>query len=148
MTDVAARSSGPPGVVRPRLDVLGAIAIGGALGALARYGLAEALPRGPGAFPWATLIANAAGCLLIGVLMVLVERGSTHRLARPFLGVGVLGGFTTFSTFAVETDLLAREGTPETAMLYLVATPAVALAAVGVGIVLTRLVVTRPPVRR
>ena len=87
--------------------VLGAIAAGGALGALGRYGLAVAWPHRPGRFPWATFVTNVSGCLLIGVLMVLVvEVWSAHRLLRPFLGVGVLGGYTTFSTFALDSDRL------------------------------------------
>jgi CrcB protein len=70
-----------------------AVAVGGVAGAEARYGLAVALPHDPGSWPWATLLANASGCLLIGVLMVLVtERFAVHPLVRPLLGIGVLGG--------------------------------------------------------
>jgi CrcB protein len=78
--------------------VLGSIAVGGVVGSLARYGLGVIFPRDPGEWPWATWGINTAGCLLIGVLMVLLsDMGTGHRLLRPFLGVGVLGGFTTFS---------------------------------------------------
>src|SRR5437763_10088263 len=91
------------------LPVVGVIAAGGALGALARYGVSLALPTQPGHFPWGTFAINVVGCALIGVLMVLImEVWSAHRLLRPFLGVGVLGGFTTFSTYAV--DLLGLLG--------------------------------------
>src|SRR5690348_233451 len=80
-------------LVRGQGPVLVAIAIGGGLGALARYGLSQLLPTRPGEFPWATFFTNVLGCLLIGVLMVLItERWTVHRLVRPFLGVGVLGG--------------------------------------------------------
>ena len=86
-----------------RGPVLAVIALGGGLGALARYGLSRVLPTPSGGFPWATFTANVLGCLLIGALMVLVaDVWSGHRLVRPFLGVGLLGGFTTFSTYALE----------------------------------------------
>ena len=74
------------------LAVLGAIALGGIAGAEARYGLSVALPHTAVGWPWATLITNASGCLLIGALMVvLTEMPRPHPLARPLLGVGVLG---------------------------------------------------------
>jgi CrcB protein len=120
--------------------VLGAIAAGGVLGALARYGLAVAWPHRTGRFPWATFITNVSGCLLIGVLMVLItEVWVAHRLLRPFLGVGVLGGYTTFSTYAVDVQQLVAAGAPRTALLYLAGTLAAALAAVSAGLTLTRL---------
>ena len=78
-------------------------ALGGALGALARWGVATALPTSAGAWPWATLLVNLTGCLLIGALLaVLLGRFPASTLLRPFLAVGVLGGYTTFSTFAVD----------------------------------------------
>src|SRR4051794_22770193 len=80
--------------------VLGAISAGGACGALARYAVAEAWPHAAGGFPVSTLLVNVSGCLLIGVLMVVVtEVAPERRLLRPFAGVGVLGGYTTFSTY-------------------------------------------------
>ena len=87
-------------VAGPRLHaVLGAIAVGGVVGAEARYGLGVLLPHRADEWPWATLLTNVSGCLLIGVLMVvIVERIRPHPLVRPLLGVGVLGGYTTFST--------------------------------------------------
>lgn len=67
--------------------VLAAISAGGALGAAARYGLSVAWPHRPGTFPWATFVTNVSGCLLIGVLMVLVTQvWAAHRLLRPFSG--------------------------------------------------------------
>ncbi|MDQ7904022.1 CrcB family protein [Phytohabitans sp. ZYX-F-186] len=114
--------------------VLVAVSAGGVLGALARYGLAEAVPRPPGGFPWATFAANLSGCLLIGVLMALVDQvWSGRRLIRPFLGVGVLGGYTTFSTYVVDTQRTVADGAPGTALLYLAATMAGALLAVWAG---------------
>ena len=73
-------------------------ALGGALGALARWGVAEALPASPGGWPWATLLVNLTGCLLLGVLLaVLAARSPEPAWPRPFLAVGVLGGYTTYS---------------------------------------------------
>jgi CrcB protein len=122
--------------------VLGAIAAGGVLGAEARAGLVAALPaRG---FPVATLLVNATGCLLIGVLMVVVaEAGRGGPLARPFLGVGVLGGYTTFSGYAVDAQRLLADGRVGTAAAALAATPALALAAVWLGARATRAAVRR-----
>ena len=123
--------------------VLGVISAGGALGALARWGLAVAVPAG-GGFPWATFATNVSGCLLIGVLMVLVhEVWPGRRLLRPFLGVGVLGGYTTFSTYAVDVVRLVDTGAWLTALTYLTATVVVALAAVHAGTVAARWLVRR-----
>src|SRR3954469_15294743 len=104
-------------------SVLGAISAGGAAGAVARYGLLVALPHRADQFPWATFVTNVTGGLLIGVLMVLItEVWSAHRLVRPFLGVGVLGGFTTFSTYTVDVQQLVAAGSARTGLLYLVGT--------------------------
>lgn len=135
-------------LARHHVPVLGVIALGGGLGALARYGLATALPAPPGQFPWATFAANVSGCLLIGVLMVLVtDVWAAHRLVRPFLGVGFLGGFTTFSTYAVEIHGLLRPGSVGVAFLYLAGTLAGAMVAVLAGVRVTRLAVRRRVVR-
>ncbi|WP_433429319.1 fluoride efflux transporter CrcB [Nonomuraea sp. CA-141351] len=125
--------------------VLAAIAAGGALGALARYGLQSALPAGPADFPWATFLVNVSGCLLIGVLMVVItEVRQAHRLVRPFLGVGVLGGYTTFSTYVVDVQRAVEAGAPLTGLVYLAATMAAALAAVAAGMWLTRRIAGKP----
>ncbi|MFC9694916.1 fluoride efflux transporter FluC [Kribbella sp. NPDC056951] len=93
-------------VVQPGLPrVLGVVALGGIVGSLARYGLAAAIPHAEGGFPWATFLTNVTGCLAIGVLFARLTPGS-HPLLRPFLGTGILGGFTTFSTYAVDTEKL------------------------------------------
>jgi CrcB protein len=121
--------------------VLGVISVGGAIGALARYGIGYAFPAAPAGFPWATFAINVSGCLLIGVLMVLVtERWSDRPLVRPFLGVGVLGGFTTFSTYVVDIQRLTQDSAAGTALAYLAATLLAALAAVLAGTGLGRLV--------
>ena len=122
-----------------------AVAAGGALGALARYGLLLAWPTRPGAFPWGTFAINVAGCFAIGVLMVVVtELRPAHPLVRPFLGTGVLGGFTTFSTYAEEIRALLRPEWMATAVLYLAGTLVAALAATVAGMRLTRLATAGP----
>lgn len=136
------------GLLRHHGPVLGAIALGGGLGALARYGVALIVPVRSGQFPWGTFLTNVAGCLLLGVLMVLVtEVWSVHRLVRPFLGVGVLGGFTTFATYAVEIRGLLQPGTVGLAFVYLAGTFLGAMFAVLVGVWTTRAAVRVIPTR-
>ncbi|MCX4692014.1 CrcB family protein [Streptomyces sp. NBC_01408] len=127
----------------PQGRVLTAVAAGGAVGASARYGISLLWPAGPGAFPWATFWINVAGCALIGVLMVLISAGgrATHPLVRPFAGVGVLGGFTTFSTYALDLSRLLDDGEAGTALAYAGLTAAAALGAVWAAASLTRLAV-------
>jgi fluoride exporter len=116
-------------------------ALGGALGALARWGLAEALPHSPGSWPWATLLVNLVGCLLIGVLLaVLLARFPKSRWLRPFLAVGVLGGFTTYSTFAVDVVRLTGAGRGPLAVAYVVVSVLGGVLAVLVGLVTARAV--------
>jgi CrcB protein len=125
-------------------SVLAVISLGGALGAVARYGIGVAFPVTSPGFPWPTLLINVVGCLLIGVLMVFVTEVWTDRpLARPFLGVGVLGGFTTFSTYVVDIQRLVRADAIGTALAYLGATLVLALVATWLGLVTTRRLVAR-----
>jgi CrcB protein len=113
--------------------------VGGGLGACARYGAALLWPTEAGAFPWTTLVVNAVGCAVIGVLMVVItEVRAAHRLVRPFFGTGVLGGFTTFSTYAVDVQRLVDGGSPGTGLACLALTPVVALAAVWGAAKITR----------
>ena len=119
--------------------VLPVIALGGMLGASARHGLELPWTASPEQWPWATLVTNASGCVLIGMLMVqVVEVGRAHPLLRPFLGVGLLGGYTTFSTYAAQTRSLWAHGRPEVSLLYLFLTPVLALAGVVLGVVVAR----------
>jgi CrcB protein len=120
--------------------VLPVIALGGMLGASARHALELLWTASPGHWPWATLVTNASGCLLIGMLMVQVlEVGRAHPLLRPFVGVGLLGGYTTFSTYAVQTGTLWTHDQHGASVLYLLLTPALALVSVIVGVVVARL---------
>jgi fluoride exporter len=131
-------------VQKRELAVLGVIAIGGAVGATARYLVGLAWPTAAGGFPWATLAINVVGCALIGILMVLVaEVWVNQRLLRPFLGTGILGGFTTFSTYAVDIQHLLAGGHPGTGLLYLAGTAAGALVAVWAAATTTRRLVAR-----
>jgi len=102
------------------MPVYAAVALGGALGALARYGLDRFIERRSFAvFPWSTFTINASGCLLIGIVIAaLVDRHHTPLWLRIGLVMGVLGGYTTFSTFAQETLELIEEGDPGVAILY------------------------------
>ena len=111
-----------------------AVAAGGALGSAARYGLQLAWPTPAAGFPWTTLITNLTGAALLGGLMrVISHRIAPHPLLRPFLGTGVLGGFTTFSTYAVQTVDLVDAGHPGRALGYVLGTLIGALVAVHLG---------------
>lgn len=113
---------------------LGAAMLGGVLGALARWQLQELTPSS--AFDWTVLAINVAGSSLMGVLMAWVASGSAPALARPFLGVGVLGGFTTFSAYAVDVVTLVDDGRAFLALGYLLLTVLAALLAVVLGTVI------------
>jgi fluoride exporter len=116
------------------VPVLAAISAGGVIGALARYGLSTAWPHDPAGFPWAIWTINVSGCFLIGVLMVLITgRWPDRRLIRAFFGVGILGGYTTFSTSVVDVQQAAAHGAAGVALIYLGATIVGALLAVWAG---------------
>lgn len=120
-------------------DLILAAGVGGVLGAEARYGIGLAVSHGGQQFPWSTVIINASGCLLIGALMVfLLELTSPHRLARPFLGVGILGGYTTYSTFAIDVQRLVLAHRPVVALGYVVTTLLVCAAAVWLSTITTQ----------
>ena len=119
------------------LTVVLAVSIGGGAGALARFATYRVAPE-----VWATLAVNLAGCVLIGVLVVLTtEVWQAHPLIRPFLGTGVLGGFTTFSTYALDAHGLWVAGDRATATLYLVGTLLTCVAATAAAVGLARSVV-------
>jgi fluoride exporter len=116
-----------------------AILTGGALGALARAGLAQAFPAGAGEWPWGTFIANQLGALLLAWLATeLAEVVVPTRLWRPLLGTGLCGALTTFSAFQVETIEIARHDRPGLAAAYAVVSIAVGLACAVAGSVYAR----------
>jgi CrcB protein len=113
---------------------LAAVFVGGALGTLARYLLEAHHAVAAGGFPWVTLLVNLTGSLAIGFLVPLSEHISRRApLVRPFLVIGLLGGWTTYSTLAVDATLLGRDGDVGTALAYLVATLVGGLALVVAG---------------
>ncbi len=111
-----------------------AVFVGGALGTLGRYELEAHHPIAAGGIPWVTLLVNLSGSFAIGLLIPLTEHVS-HRvpLLRPLFVVGLLGGWTTYSTLAVEATLLTKDADAATALAYLVATVAGGLALVVLG---------------
>jgi len=111
-----------------------AVAVGGAAGALARDAVGRALPAHSAGFPTATLLVNASGCLLLGVLLGRLTQRSAPVWVRPLLGPGVLGGYTTFSTFAVEADLLASAGRLGLSLAYLAASVVLGIGAAAAGL--------------
>jgi CrcB protein len=138
-------AAGPrPSVLRGQAPVLSVVAAGGAIGACARYAASLAWPAPTGGFPWTTFWINVVGCAVIGVFMVVsTEIWTAHRLVRPFFGTGVLGGFTTFSTYAVDIRKLVDHGHAGTGFAYLAATLFAALAAVTLTATATRRVLKR-----
>ncbi len=121
------------------LAVPAAVALGGAIGTLARYELAVSVSSAPGAFPWATLLVNVVGSAVVGgVIAWCATRPRVPPWVRPFAVVGVCGGLTTFSTWMVTDVLLVRGGHGATAVVDVAVTLAAGLAAVSLGFVLTR----------
>lgn len=141
----SARALEPP-ARRRRLDRVGAeqariaaIVAGGALGALARAGLAEALPHRTGQWPWSTFTVNLAGALMLGWLLTrLAERTAPTRHWRPLVGTGFCGALTTFSTFQIETFQLARDGDVALAIGYPLASIGAGIALAALGVLLAR----------
>ncbi|MFC0860895.1 fluoride efflux transporter FluC [Sphaerimonospora cavernae] len=121
------------------------IAAGGGLGSVARYLVGQALPAEPGVFPWATFLTNVSGCFALGALMVFVLGvWPPGRYVRPFFGIGLLGGYTTFSTLTAEiVDLLSHEAWTPTGV-YAVGSLIGGMAAVWAGIVLARTIAGLP----
>jgi CrcB protein len=119
--------------------VILAVAFGGSIGAAARYAISLRFPESVGDFPWATFAINVTGCLLLGILVVvLAERFPPNRYARPFFGTGILGGYTTFSTYSVETVLLLKDHYVDRAVAYALGSVVAGLFAAWLGIVVGR----------
>ncbi|MFI2374625.1 fluoride efflux transporter CrcB [Streptomyces sp. NPDC018964] len=132
---------------RDRARVVTAVALGGGAGAAARYAASLWWPTPAHGFPWTTLWVNVTGCAVIGVFMVIItEVRAAHPLLRPFFGTGVLGGFTTFSTYAVDVRNLLEAGRTGAGLVHLAVTPLAALAAVWAAASATRrLLIGRQP---
>jgi CrcB protein len=121
-------------LVNPQVVIVAALAVGGSLGAVARYAVSLALPTVTGRFPWGTVAINVSGSFVLGfLLIVIIEQFPLGRLARPVIGTGIIGAYTTFSTFMVEAVLLVRAGNPGVAAAYLAVSLVVGLAAVTIG---------------
>ena len=116
------------------------VMLGGAAGSLARYLAGTAImSRFGGRFPLGTLIVNATGCFLIGAIMTALARGAApHPNWRLLVVVGFLGGYTTFSSFAYETFVAARDGNPWMGLLNVVASVVLGYVAVWLGVISMR----------
>lgn len=116
------------------------VALGGAIGSVARFAIGEALAQSYAdatrVFPWSTLGINVAGSFVLGAVVALAP--NPLSAPRLLLGVGLCGGFTTYSTFSVETLALLERGAPARAALYVAASLALGLGAAAVGLQLGR----------
>jgi CrcB protein len=116
------------------LHILAAIGVGGGIGSIVRYGIGQVDPSAGDDLPLATLAINVSGALLLGLLIgalaAAIETGRRpSRLLRPFLGTGILGGYTTFSTFAVQVNRLSSA----TAVTYILLSVTGGLVAAALG---------------
>jgi CrcB protein len=150
---VRIRSEGEPSMLRllrGHRQSLAVVAAGGAIGTVARWGVAEMMPRNASEFPWSTWLVNVSGAFLMGVLMSVLAGDWVvfSRHTRPFLGAGLLGGYTTFSTYLLETRDLVAASHPGTATVYLLTTLFVGLFAVYAGMLAARIVTNAALKRR
>ena len=122
----APRTTAPPSL--PLVVVV--VAVGGALGAVLRVAVGEALPASPHEFPWPTLGVNVGGSALLALLPA-VDAVRRRPLLPPLLGTGVIGGFTTLSGWAQETHDLVDAGRPASAAVYALGTLVACLVAVA-----------------
>lgn len=119
---------------RVQFVIVFALGCGGIVGAVSRYAISLAIPSATGHFPWSTFIINVSGSLILGFLLVmLIEQFPRGRLARPVIGTGVIGAYTTFSTYMVDAVLLIRSGHVGIAVVYLASSAVVGLLAVWLG---------------
>ncbi len=115
-----------------------AVAAGGALGSVCRYGIGV-LTAGLG-FPWGTMIVNVVGSFIMGLLVAFfTQNAEISQTTRLFLTVGILGGFTTFSAFSLDSVLLLQKGQTLAAVFYIVASVILSLAALAGGMMLIRM---------
>ncbi len=124
---------------RARIPVVLAVAVGGALGAPIRYEITAHVNVAPDSFPWPTFWINISGAFLVGLLLTFVlERWPPTRYVRPFLAIGLLGAYTTFSTYSVETDVLLKDGHVGVGLGYAIVSLVAGGIAVYIGIVVGR----------
>lgn len=119
---------------RAQTTIVVALACGGGLGAVGRYAISLAMPTESRVFPWGTFLINISGSAVLGFILILViEQFPRGRLARPVIGTGFLGAYTTFSTFTVEAVQLIRDGRLDTAAAYVFGSMFAGLLAVWIG---------------
>lgn len=124
---------------RAHYVVLAFVALGGALGAVGRWGVLALLPPSRARFPWGTFWVNVSGSALLGfVLLLLLVQFPSGRVARPMIATGVIGAYTTFSTYVVESDLLFGSGHLVLGVSYLAGSVAAGLMAVWIGMTAAR----------
>ena len=125
--------------MRPTPLLITVVAVGGAVGTIGRYAVAQVVPA-THHVPWATFLVNVVGAFLLGLLLERLLSSGTqtprHQLARLGLGTGLLGGFTTYSALALEVHDLAAGGHPAVAAGYALGTVAAGLVACAVGVLL------------
>ena len=115
------------------------MAFGGGLGAGARDWIGTAWAAGPAGFPWAIFWVNVSGGFALGLgLVLIIERLRPSRHLRPLFATGFCGGFTTFSTLAVQSDLLVHRGRADLALAYVVLSTVAGLAATAAGMAIAR----------
>ncbi|UJH70537.1 CrcB family protein [Ornithinimicrobium sp. INDO-MA30-4] len=119
------------------------VAAGGAIGAVLRWSVELLYPSGAGTFPLATLLTNVVGCFVLGIVAELATRDKVTANGKLFVGTGLLGGFTTFSTYAVQVAVLGGAGVAGTSDLaiglsYLLVTPVLCVLVAGSGMSIAR----------
>lgn len=123
---------------------LALVALGGAAGSLLRYAVGTAVPHPAGGWPWATLAVNVVASLLLGLAAGWAHWRHAAHWVRPLLMTGVLGGFSTYSAFAVDTVVLADTGHAGLAVAYVALTVVGCVGAVAVGTAVARRLWRRP----
>lgn len=114
------------------------VGAGSFFGGIARYLISLAMKGMSGAFPWATMTANIAGCLLIGIIWAVMNRYNASNQLNLLLAVGFCGGFTTFSTFSKEGLCLLQAGNYSSFILYALGSVVLGLLAVALGFALAK----------
>ena len=122
------------------MKILLLIGTGSFIGGVSRYLLSQWIqPKSLNAFPWGTLSVNLIGCLLIGIIFGLAEKGNISNEVRLFMATGVLGGFTTFSAFSNESVVMLHNGQSTNAFIYILISVIVGIMATILGVLATRM---------